>query len=120
MQFGESELTKLDIFPSPTGTNQLFGSFDSPDGTTQKSTDPDQLPEVRDAQATSRCTDTLTFPPSPRPRVSRVRVRVQEVEGEQTQERFFQPHFLQAPGDMLAHEGKLCRLDCKVGRRRQR
>uniref|UniRef100_A0A3Q3W410 Ig-like domain-containing protein n=1 Tax=Mola mola TaxID=94237 RepID=A0A3Q3W410_MOLML len=32
----------------------------------------------------------------------------------QTQERFFQPHFLQAPGDMLAHEGKLCRLDCKV------
>ena len=46
----------------------------------------------------------------------RVRARVQEVEeGEQTQERFFRPHFLQAPGDMLAHEGKLCRLDCKVG-----
>ncbi|KAM6997218.1 myopalladin [Tautogolabrus adspersus] len=44
----------------------------------------------------------------------RVRVRIQEVEGEQTQERFFQPHFLQAPGDMLAHEGGLCRLDCKV------
>ncbi|XP_062319969.1 myopalladin isoform X2 [Osmerus eperlanus] len=45
----------------------------------------------------------------------RVRARVQEVEeGEQTQERFFRPHFLQAPGDMLAHEGKLCRLDCKV------
>ncbi|XP_020510119.1 myopalladin isoform X1 [Labrus bergylta] len=44
----------------------------------------------------------------------RVRVRIQEVEGEQTQERFFQPHFLQAPGDMLAPEGGLCRLDCKV------
>ncbi|XP_072292766.1 myopalladin isoform X2 [Eucyclogobius newberryi] len=45
----------------------------------------------------------------------RVRARVQEVEDtEQTQERFFQPHFLQAPGDMMAHEGKLCRLDCKV------
>ncbi|XP_029377375.1 myopalladin isoform X3 [Echeneis naucrates] len=44
----------------------------------------------------------------------RVRTRIQEVEGEQTQERFFRPHFLQAPGDMLAHEGRLCRLDCKV------
>uniref|UniRef100_A0A672H378 Ig-like domain-containing protein n=1 Tax=Salarias fasciatus TaxID=181472 RepID=A0A672H378_SALFA len=44
----------------------------------------------------------------------RVRARIQEVEGEQTQERFFRPHFLQAPGDMMAHEGRLCRLDCKV------
>ncbi|CAL9688202.1 unnamed protein product [Knipowitschia caucasica] len=44
----------------------------------------------------------------------RVRARIQEVETEQTQERFFRPHFLQAPGDMMAHEGKLCRLDCKV------
>ncbi|GLD53277.1 myopalladin-like isoform X1 [Lates japonicus] len=44
----------------------------------------------------------------------RVRARIQEVESEQTQERFFRPHFLQAPGDMLAHEGRLCRLDCKV------
>ncbi|XP_058650846.1 myopalladin isoform X2 [Onychostoma macrolepis] len=44
----------------------------------------------------------------------RVRARVQEVEGEPTQERFFRPHFLQAPGDMSAHEGCLCRLDCKV------
>ncbi|KAM9847494.1 myopalladin [Aulostomus maculatus] len=44
----------------------------------------------------------------------RVRARIQEVEGEQTHERFFRPHFLQAPGDMLAHEGRLCRLDCKV------
>ncbi|XP_019953529.2 myopalladin isoform X1 [Paralichthys olivaceus] len=44
----------------------------------------------------------------------RVRARIQQVESEQTQERFFRPHFLQAPGDMLAHEGRLCRLDCKV------
>ncbi|MEQ2188783.1 hypothetical protein GOODEAATRI_018468 [Goodea atripinnis] len=44
----------------------------------------------------------------------RVRARIQEVEGEQTQERFFRPHFLQAPGDMMSHEGRLCRLDCKV------
>ncbi|KAM3863002.1 myopalladin [Diretmus argenteus] len=45
----------------------------------------------------------------------RVRARIQEVEeGEHTQERFFRPHFLQAPGDLLAHEGRLCRLDCKV------
>lgn len=49
--------------------------------------------------------------------VFRVRNRIQEVEGEQSQGRFFQPHFLQAPGDMMAHEGRLCRLDCKVGRR---
>ncbi|KAL0964227.1 hypothetical protein UPYG_G00321090 [Umbra pygmaea] len=45
----------------------------------------------------------------------RVRARIQEVEeGEPTPERFFQPHFLQAPGDMVANEGKVCRLDCKV------
>uniref|UniRef100_A0A8C7U987 Ig-like domain-containing protein n=1 Tax=Oncorhynchus mykiss TaxID=8022 RepID=A0A8C7U987_ONCMY len=45
----------------------------------------------------------------------RVQARIQEVEeGELTQERFFQPHFLQAPGDMVAHEGRVCRLDCKV------
>ncbi|KAJ8393242.1 hypothetical protein AAFF_G00063140 [Aldrovandia affinis] len=45
----------------------------------------------------------------------RVRSRVQEAEdGEPIQERFFRPHFLQAPGDMVAHEGRLCRLDCKV------
>ncbi|KAJ8014339.1 hypothetical protein DPEC_G00039210 [Dallia pectoralis] len=45
----------------------------------------------------------------------RVRARIQEVEeSEPTQERFFRPHFLQAPGDMVANEGKVCRLDCKV------
>ncbi|XP_030058995.1 myopalladin isoform X2 [Microcaecilia unicolor] len=44
----------------------------------------------------------------------RMRSRVQEVEGEPVQERFFRPYFLQAPGDMVANEGRLCRLDCKV------
>ncbi|XP_063817678.1 myopalladin isoform X1 [Pseudophryne corroboree] len=42
-----------------------------------------------------------------------VRPRLAEVESE-VQERFFRPYFLQAPGDMVAHEGRLCRLDCKV------
>ncbi|XP_036431172.1 myopalladin [Colossoma macropomum] len=47
--------------------------------------------------------------------LQRVRTRVKQVEeGEPCQERFFQPHFLQAPGDMVSHEGRLCRLDCKV------
>ncbi|XP_016105743.1 LOW QUALITY PROTEIN: myopalladin-like [Sinocyclocheilus grahami] len=57
-----------------------------------------------------------TGPVRNRPMVhsQRVRARVQEVEGEPAQERFFRPHFLQAPGDMSAHEGRLCRLDCKV------
>ncbi|XP_072532898.1 myopalladin [Salminus brasiliensis] len=45
----------------------------------------------------------------------RVRTRVKQVEeGEPCEERFFRPHFLQAPGDMVSHEGRLCRLDCKV------
>ncbi|XP_038678124.1 myopalladin isoform X1 [Scyliorhinus canicula] len=43
----------------------------------------------------------------------RTRSRVSEGE-EPVQERFFCPHFLQAPGDMIAHEGQICRLDCKV------
>ncbi|CAH2322045.1 myopalladin [Pelobates cultripes] len=44
----------------------------------------------------------------------RVRPHLPEVENESVQERFFRPYFLQAPGDMVAHEGRLCRLDCKV------
>ncbi|XP_067408719.1 myopalladin isoform X2 [Emydura macquarii macquarii] len=44
----------------------------------------------------------------------RARSRVQEGEKEPLQERFFRPYFLQAPGDMVANEGRLCRLDCKV------
>ncbi|XP_032651155.1 myopalladin isoform X3 [Chelonoidis abingdonii] len=44
----------------------------------------------------------------------RARSRVQEGDKEPLQERFFRPYFLQAPGDMVAHEGRLCRLDCKV------
>lgn len=44
----------------------------------------------------------------------RGRSRLQDRDKEPLQERFFRPHFLQAPGDMVAHEGRLCRLDCKV------
>ncbi|NWI60928.1 PALLD protein, partial [Calyptomena viridis] len=33
---------------------------------------------------------------------------------EPIQERFFRPHFLQAPGDLTVQEGKLCRMDCKA------
>ncbi|NXJ07994.1 MYPN protein, partial [Odontophorus gujanensis] len=45
----------------------------------------------------------------------RARSRVPEGgDKEAAQERFFRPYFLQAPGDMVAHEGRLCRLDCKV------
>ncbi|NXL49957.1 MYPN protein, partial [Podilymbus podiceps] len=44
----------------------------------------------------------------------RTRPRVPEGDKEAVQERFFRPYFLQAPGDMVAYEGRLCRLDCKV------
>ncbi|XP_069720484.1 myopalladin isoform X1 [Phaenicophaeus curvirostris] len=44
----------------------------------------------------------------------RTRPWVPEGDKEAVQERFFRPYFLQAPGDMVAHEGGLCRLDCKV------
>ncbi|XP_067885364.1 palladin isoform X1 [Heterodontus francisci] len=49
--------------------------------------------------------------PGRRPR-SRSRDSGEETEA--IQERFFRPHFLQAPGDMVIQEGKLCRMDCKV------
>ncbi|KAJ6661582.1 hypothetical protein lerEdw1_013821 [Lerista edwardsae] len=48
----------------------------------------------------------------------RGRSRISEREKEPMQERFFRPYFLQAPGDMVAHEGRLCRLDCKPMRGR--
>ncbi|XP_036024079.1 myopalladin isoform X2 [Onychomys torridus] len=51
---------------------------------------------------------------SPAGQSHRGRSRMQERDKEPLQERFFRPHFLQAPGDMVAHEGRLCRLDCKV------
>ncbi|KAM9435570.1 palladin isoform 3-T3 [Clarias gariepinus] len=35
-------------------------------------------------------------------------------ESESIQERHFRPHFLQAPGDLIVQEGRLCRMDCKV------
>ncbi|XP_060690796.1 palladin isoform X1 [Hemiscyllium ocellatum] len=49
--------------------------------------------------------------PGRRPR-SRSRDSGEETEA--IQQRFFRPHFLQAPGDMIVQEGKLCRMDCKV------
>ncbi|XP_069756931.1 myopalladin isoform X2 [Narcine bancroftii] len=49
------------------------------------------------------------------PSVQRQRTRSRVSEGEEpVQERFFCPHFLQAPGNMIAHEGQVVRLDCKV------
>ncbi|KAM6920937.1 palladin isoform 6-T6 [Xenentodon cancila] len=35
-------------------------------------------------------------------------------ENDNIQERHFRPHFLQAPGDLIVQEGRLCRMDCKV------
>ncbi|XP_067908514.1 myopalladin isoform X3 [Heterodontus francisci] len=49
------------------------------------------------------------------PSVQSQRTRSRVSKGEEpVQERFFCPHFLQAPGDMIVHEGQICRLDCKV------
>ncbi|XP_027455055.1 palladin isoform X8 [Zalophus californianus] len=54
--------------------------------------------------------------PSSHPHVRRPRSRSRDSgdENEPIQERFFRPHFLQAPGDLTVQEGKLCRMDCKV------
>ncbi|XP_071663815.1 palladin isoform X5 [Patagioenas fasciata] len=54
--------------------------------------------------------------PSGQPHIRRPRSRSRDSgdENEPIQERFFRPHFLQAPGDMTVQEGKLCRMDCKV------
>lgn len=38
-------------------------------------------------------------------------------ENDNIQERHFRPHFLQAPGDLIVQEGRLCRMDCKVNSR---
>ncbi|XP_069600302.1 palladin isoform X1 [Ranitomeya imitator] len=54
--------------------------------------------------------------PTAQPHVRRPRSRSRDSgdENEPIQERFFRPHFLQAPGDLIVQEGKLCRMDCKV------
>uniref|UniRef100_A0A8U7MNB6 Palladin n=1 Tax=Corvus moneduloides TaxID=1196302 RepID=A0A8U7MNB6_CORMO len=54
--------------------------------------------------------------PSSQPHIRRPRSRSRDSgdENEPIQERFFRPHFLQAPGDLTVQEGKLCRMDCKV------
>ncbi|XP_025062916.1 palladin isoform X3 [Alligator sinensis] len=55
-----------------------------------------------------------TPPGQPHVRRPRSRSRDSGDENEPIQERFFRPHFLQAPGDLTVQEGKLCRMDCKV------
>lgn len=50
-------------------------------------------------------------PPPVRPRS---RSRDSGDENDNIQERHFRPHFLQAPGDLIVQEGRLCRMDCKV------
>ncbi|XP_074849149.1 palladin isoform X2 [Carettochelys insculpta] len=55
-----------------------------------------------------------TPPTQPHIRRPRSRSRDSGDENEPIQERFFRPHFLQAPGDLIVQEGKLCRMDCKV------
>ncbi|KAK2101221.1 hypothetical protein P7K49_022569 [Saguinus oedipus] len=54
--------------------------------------------------------------PSGHPHVRRPRSRSRDSgdENEPIQERFFRPHFFQAPGGLTVQEGKLCRMDCKV------
>ncbi|XP_046691968.1 palladin isoform X1 [Silurus meridionalis] len=47
-------------------------------------------------------------------RRARSRSRDGGEENENIQERHFRPHFLQAPGDLIVQEGRLCRMDCKV------
>ncbi|CAN2388723.1 Immunoglobulin C-2 Type [Pristimantis euphronides] len=57
-----------------------------------------------------------TRTPTSQPHIRRPRSRSRDSgdENEPIQERFFRPHFLQAPGDLIVQEGKLCRMDCKV------
>ncbi|XP_063012309.1 palladin isoform X5 [Melospiza melodia melodia] len=54
--------------------------------------------------------------PSGQPHIRRPRSRSRDSgdENEPIQERFFRPHFLQAPGDLTVQEGKLCRMELKV------
>ncbi|NXB08496.1 PALLD protein, partial [Cnemophilus loriae] len=54
--------------------------------------------------------------PSGQPHIRRPRSRSRDSgdENEPIQERFFRPHFLQAPGNLTVQEGKLCRMDCKA------
>uniref|UniRef100_A0A096MAK9 Palladin n=1 Tax=Poecilia formosa TaxID=48698 RepID=A0A096MAK9_POEFO len=49
-----------------------------------------------------------------RSRKPRSRSRDSGDENDNIQERHFRPHFLQAPGDLIVQEGRLCRMDCKV------
>uniref|UniRef100_UPI00358F321D myopalladin isoform X2 n=1 Tax=Myxine glutinosa TaxID=7769 RepID=UPI00358F321D len=63
---------------------------------------------------TGRCRSSQGLTNQSSARRPRSRSREAGEEGEAVQQKTFRPHFLQAPGDTVAHEGKLCRLDCKV------
>lgn len=58
-----------------------------------------------------------TEPATPLSIRPRSRSRDSGDENDNIQERHFRPHFLQAPGDLIVQEGRLCRMDCKVNRR---
>lgn len=60
--------------------------------------------------------NTVCFPLSLSVR-PRSRSRDSGDENDNIQERHFRPHFLQAPGDLIVQEGRLCRMDCKVNTR---
>lgn len=68
---------------------------------------------MSDKTAANRCTN-LTCCVYVRPRS---RSRDSGDENDNIQERHFRPHFLQAPGDLIVQEGRLCRMDCKVNSR---
>lgn len=72
---------------------------------------PCTMNSIRKEAATDIIFVFFLFLISPRPRS---RSRDSGDENENIQERHFRPHFLQAPGDLIVQEGKLCRMDCKV------
>lgn len=70
--------------------------------------------KTRESDLPSQTLSLALLPPSIRPRS---RSRDSGDENENIQERHFRPHFLQAPGDLIVQEGRLCRMDCKVNGR---
>ncbi|XP_043918511.1 palladin isoform X2 [Protopterus annectens] len=115
-------------------TNEHYKIQGEPDGTcsletTYSTLDDDGIYTIMAANPQGRvsCTGRLMVQavnqrgrtvrsPTGMPHVRRPRSRSRDSgeENEPIQERFFRPHFLQAPGDMIVQEGKLCRMDCKV------
>lgn len=67
------------------------------------------LPVLTGTRCNLGCFRSAPLPPRPRSRS-----RDSGDENDNIQERHFRPHFLQAPGDLIVQEGRLCRMDCKV------